>query len=616
MWPDNETNRDFLNFRYVAETAAEVIHQANGTPLSLGVSGGWGSGKSSMVKLIADALAERGNGKFLFVEFNAWLYQGYDDARAALMEVIARALLQHGETTETGVDKAKKLLKRVNWLRVAGLTAASLAGMAVGVPPVGLIGAGYEAYKGLTDGDVTRHDVEVADAAGKKLVEEGKALIKDQAPATPPKEIESLRQQFKETLQEMDVTLVCLIDDLDRCLPSTSIATLEAIRLFLFMENTAFVIAADDKMIRHAVRAHFGGTHLDDELVTNYFDKLIQVPLRVPPLGTQDVRAYLSLLFIDNSELSSDLREELRKKICAQLSKTWQGARVDRAFVGELIDECPAGLKSELELADRLAPLLTTATKIAGNPRLIKRFLNTLKIRTAIGRRQNVNVDAAALAKMMLFERCGPADTYARLVQAINDDPDGRPTFIMDWERSSAAGEEVELPKEWSTEFIREWLLLPPTLGDLDLRPVVYVSRDHLPIITAADQLSPEAASLLAALLEVKSDTTALDTRISGLTKRDLGIVMDRLLDRARREQTWGTPPILHACLLVVRLHQEQSERLEAFLRLVPGPQLTASIVPLLGDKDWASNLLDDWHGADDTPAQVRRAIEAARKRG
>src|ERR1700751_949202 len=118
MGSDNETNRDFLNFRYVAEIAAEMIVQAGGKPLSLGVSGGWGVGKSSMVKLIAAALQERGADRFLFVEFNAWLYQGYDDARAALMDVIAQALVDHGNATKTGLDKALEFLKRVRWLRV------------------------------------------------------------------------------------------------------------------------------------------------------------------------------------------------------------------------------------------------------------------------------------------------------------------------------------------------------------------------------------------------------------------------------------------------------------------------------------------------------------------
>src|SRR3546814_10173526 len=93
---------------------------------------------------------------------------------------------------------------------------------------------------------------------------------------SPPKEIQALRDAFEETLEELGVTLVVLIDDLDRCLPPTTISTLEAIRLFLFLKHTAFVIAADTDMIKHAVRKHFDG--VDDDLATNYFDKLIPVP--------------------------------------------------------------------------------------------------------------------------------------------------------------------------------------------------------------------------------------------------------------------------------------------------------------------------------------------------
>ncbi len=117
-----------------------------------------------------------------------------------------------------------------------------------------------------------------------------------------------------ETTKEIGITLVVLIDDLDRCLPDTTVSTLEAIRLFLFLKNTAFVIAADDEMIKHAVRKHFEITSNND-LVTNYFDKLIQIPLRVPALGTQEVRAYLILLFVEASELTEEQKETIRKSL-------------------------------------------------------------------------------------------------------------------------------------------------------------------------------------------------------------------------------------------------------------------------------------------------------------
>jgi len=50
MWTDNETAQDFLNFGSVARTVAEVIEQAHSRPISIGVSGAWGVGKSSMCK--------------------------------------------------------------------------------------------------------------------------------------------------------------------------------------------------------------------------------------------------------------------------------------------------------------------------------------------------------------------------------------------------------------------------------------------------------------------------------------------------------------------------------------------------------------------------------------
>lgn len=99
MWSDNETNRDFLNFRIVADTIAELVVQAEGKPLSVGICGGWGVGKSSMVKLVQESLTESSSDKFVFVEFNAWLYQGFDDARAALMEIIARELVTSAKDT-------------------------------------------------------------------------------------------------------------------------------------------------------------------------------------------------------------------------------------------------------------------------------------------------------------------------------------------------------------------------------------------------------------------------------------------------------------------------------------------------------------------------------------
>ena len=240
MWPDNETERDFLNFSGVSDTVAEIIVQARGRPISIGVSGAWGIGKSSMIKLIQASLAKRprkeGEREFVFVEFNAWLYQGYDDARAALMDVIAAKLETEAKAREKGIDKAKALLKRVNWLRAAKLVGGLGRRDVVRHPTDRACSARYGTLAGRHSPAARckllarqRQSGRASDAAG--------GLLKPNEETSPPKEIQALRDTFEETLDELGVTLVVLIDDLDRCLPETTISTLEAIRLFLFLEE-------------------------------------------------------------------------------------------------------------------------------------------------------------------------------------------------------------------------------------------------------------------------------------------------------------------------------------------------------------------------------------------
>lgn len=623
MWSDNETDRDFLNFRYVADIAAEMIAQADGRPLSLGVSGSWGVGKSSMMKLLAQSLRDKSDEKFLFVEFNAWLYQGFDDTRAALMEIIARAILARAEeqkgTVGKAVEKAKSLLARVSWFRLASVSATTVASLAVGLPPVGLLGESINVVKGLFDGNINQTDIDQTADVASKAANGGKGLINPAATPvgpTPPKAIHDFRDALEDTLRELDVTLVVLIDDLDRCLPPAAIATLEAMRLFLFLKKTAFVIAADDAVIREAVRAHFKGMVLNDDLVTNYFDKLIQVPIRVPPLGTQDVRAYLMMLFVENSALPQTEKDKVRSAISERLGETWAGKRVDRAFVASQISGASTELSAQLDLADRVAPILTTSPKIKGNPRLIKRFLNTLSIRASIARIQKVSIDETALAKMLLFERCGSEKAYAELLTAINESTDGKPAFLAPWEEAARKGTEIpNLEGDWNSDFVRGWLALQPPLSDLNLQGVVYVSREHMPIITAADRLSSEGAELLEAVLKLTSVSATVGDKLKTLPAPELGIITERILGRARTLNSWGTPNELYGMLTLALAPGEHIQTITRFLAGVSGAQITPAIIPLLADKPWAEAVLRGWATKSDIKDPVKRAIAAASRK-
>lgn len=83
MWHDNETAIDYLNFGVVADACASMLTRADGEPISIGVSGGWGAGKSSLVKMIAARLeapieadaGDKPRNTFVVLTFNPWLYQ-------------------------------------------------------------------------------------------------------------------------------------------------------------------------------------------------------------------------------------------------------------------------------------------------------------------------------------------------------------------------------------------------------------------------------------------------------------------------------------------------------------------------------------------------------------
>jgi predicted KAP-like P-loop ATPase len=318
---------------------------------------------------------------------------------------------------------------------------------------------------------------------------------------------------------------------------------------------------------------------------------------------------------VENSSLDGDKKEQIRTAICKQLSQTWQGKRVDRAFI-ESLGGIPADLVTKLDVADRLAPIMTTASNIAGNPRLIKRFLNALSIRMAIAKSQSVGVDEAVLAKMLLFERCGDSATYADLLKKVNGDDEGKPRFLAEYEEVACRGEKPELKPPWNKDidFITEWLAIPPRLSDIDLRGVLYVSREHAPIITPEDRLSSEAAELLSALLQHPEESNSIKGRLKNLTNSELVIIMDKLLDKARREQEWGTPPILEACLTIADIASNQQSRIASFLMERPSQQIKPNIVLRISDKEWSSDVFETWDKSK-ACGPVKKAIKAAREK-
>lgn len=621
MWYDVETTKDLLNFTVVADTAAQLIRESMGQPLSIGVSGSWGSGKSSLVKMIGASLeqANGDEGKYVFLEFNAWLYQGYDDARMALLQTVADKLLMEAKARETHIKKAVEFLKRVNWLRVGKLLAPTVSGAIAGGTLGGPIGAVIGAVGGLckAGADPSTEDIEKVKEAYASLQPELAGLLKEREDTSLPQEIQELRDAFEDLLVSLNVTLVVLVDDLDRCLPDTAISTLEAMRLLLFLPRTAFIIAADEQMIRGAVRAHFGNVDLSDELVTSYFDKLIQVPVRVPRLGVTEVKGYLILLLAELAEQRGDITGESRidaqSTILDAVRQSWAGGLTQKKME-EAYGADADKLSLEIDLADQLANVMVSANGISGNPRLIKRFLNNLMIRDAVAKAQGLSIAFDQLVKLQLFERCAPSAAFEYLVKQVAEREDGKAAFIAEIEEALAKGDTPPIPDaSWNEPFISDWLKLNPRLGDIDLRPLLYLSRDRALSLASFDELSPEGRSLLEGIMEADTIMPPLVEQLKTLGEAEADRILSRIRQKTRSNQ-WDRKSLVQA-LHIPKAFPALGPAYVNLLNEIPATKRSAPLIPLIRQEEWAKDLLQRWGADEKSPMHVKKAITDLRKK-
>jgi predicted KAP-like P-loop ATPase len=311
------------------------------------------------------------------------------------------------------------------------------------------------------------------------------------------------RQRFSELLQVARIDrLVVLVDDLDRCLPKTAIATLEAIRLFLFIPKASFVIAADEGMIEYAVRQHFPDLPASTgptSYARNYLEKLIQVPFRMPALGYLETRIYLTLLLYLNSgaDPNSDDFGKLLDVAREALKRPWQ----TQAFTRDEITQgivIPEKLDEALQVAGEITGILADGAR--GNPRQIKRFVNTMSLRLAIAEERGFGTDLKPpiLAKLMLAERFAP-DKFEEIARDSVNDGRSKILAALEAAEAEAADERETLEMAWA----KRWAKLEPKLATIDLRPYVFISRDR-----RATLGTPHLTSQVEMLIERLSSST------------------------------------------------------------------------------------------------------------
>src|SRR5680860_1190136 len=133
LWSDAETEVDLLGFTHLVDAVERLVRSQHLLPATIGVFGDWGSGKSSVLKMAAKRLeVDEGT---LVLWFNGWLFEGYDQAKASLMERLVDELVDKRCTSAKMKKLAIRLFRRINWLRAAGTTLKVGGAFALGGPP-------------------------------------------------------------------------------------------------------------------------------------------------------------------------------------------------------------------------------------------------------------------------------------------------------------------------------------------------------------------------------------------------------------------------------------------------------------------------------------------------
>lgn len=630
---DNETAVDLLYYEAIAKTVVRLVSEKSDEPLSVGVHGDWGAGKSSVLMMVEEAFSN--DDRMLCVRFNGWLFQGFEDAKAVLIETIVEELRRKRPTSQKVAEQAKKVLRRVDWMKLARKAGAYGLTLATGMPhPETIKDLGAAARSLISKGT---EDVSPETVAA--LVEGSDEFLREVAADNAPEQMHAFRQEFAELLEDAEIDrLIVLVDDLDRCLPDTAIETLEAIRLFLFVPRAAFVIAADEGMIEYAVRQHFPDLPVATGPATyarNYLEKLIQVPFRLPSLGYAETRIYVTLLLVLNAcGEESDEFQKLTGLARELLRRPWKGPGLDRKAVEKALGCVPVEIERAMELAGRIAPILADGAR--GNPRQIKRFINTMMLRLAIAEERGFRdeLKMSVLAKIMLAERFAPelydamargsantgaSEELAALEAVVAAAPADLQATSAD-EKEKVPVTEVSLPDWPNLEWAKQWAAIDPPLAENDLRPYVFVTRDRRSVfgaVTSLGELDELVAKLQGSPLQVKQAAV----EIARLQSIEAEQVFDALRARVRDTEDLTQEPVgVRGLAEVARQHPFLQRSLLSFVQDLPvsklGPWVVSGWASAFSETDVASDFattLKGWADQDDKK-QLKAAAAAAMK--
>jgi hypothetical protein len=307
-----------LGFVQIAQALAQIV-QLSEPRFAVGIFGGWGSGKSTLMDEIEQAVL--GDEAAIVVRFNAWRYERESHLIVPLLDTIRSCLSEWAAQPQHTEQK-----NRVNDItRRIGQVVRAL---------------------------VRSTTIEIGVPAGPKLsLDAGKAMDEMTGSSadigsTPQSLYFGAFQQLTAAFADVQMAgisrIVVFVDDLDRCLPQQSLTILESMKLFFDMPGFIFIVGMDERVIESAVATKFAaqqpeGRNVDRGLERDYLKKMFQVPYTLPPMMAgqlDDLLAWLSL----HGGLGEDQRLDLHNRVRHYLRHVATEGRINPREVKRFIN--------------------------------------------------------------------------------------------------------------------------------------------------------------------------------------------------------------------------------------------------------------------------------------
>lgn len=287
--PVTELSQDILGRRVLANTIFARLTSSD-CPFVLGLYGGWGTGKTSLLNLLEiinkEEVTQNNNHKLTIIKVDAWKYES---TNSLLMPVVVK--LKQKIKDDDFLPEAWKAVTR----RILATTAFSIGDIALA--KLGIDSDKIQStYKSISQRE--SRDEATVFLRWETMIDETEATIN------------AFEKIIKLVISERKTDrILIVVDNLDRCSPESVVSFLESVKNFLSVPQCTWLLAVDSEVIASYISRKYDGTAIDGY---SYLDKIVPEQYHLSLSPTEDGDKIIRLIReATNGSYSFDNAEQL-----------------------------------------------------------------------------------------------------------------------------------------------------------------------------------------------------------------------------------------------------------------------------------------------------------------